>query len=62
MLACGLIFGNYLARFSDNYVTTYAGLASVMIALVFLYTISAIFIYGAELNTAITESLSDKDS
>jgi membrane protein len=56
MLASGLVFGNYLARFSSNYVTTYAGLASVMIALVFLYTISAIFIFGAELNTAIAEA------
>jgi membrane protein len=62
MLACGLLFGNYLARFSGNYVTTYAGLASVMIALVFLYAISAIFIYGAELNTAISEALSDTDN
>ena len=39
-------FGFYLARFSQNYVTTYAGLASVMIALVFLYVLSAIFIFG----------------
>jgi membrane protein len=34
-------------------VTTYAGLASAMIALVFLYLSAAIFIYGGELNSAI---------
>jgi len=31
----------------------YAGLASVMIALVFLYSIAAIFVSGGELNAAI---------
>lgn len=46
-------FGQYLARFANNYVTTYAGLASVVIALVFLYFIAAIFIYGGALNAAI---------
>lgn len=52
-LAFGEGFGFYLARFSQNYVTTYAGLASVMIALVFLYVLSAIFIFGGEVNSAI---------
>lgn len=55
-LASGIVFGQYLARFADNYVTTYAGLASVMIALVFLYFIAAIFVYGGELNAAIIKS------
>jgi len=49
-------FGQYLARFAHNYVTTYAGLASVVIALVFLYFIAAIFIYGGALNAAIIRS------
>ncbi len=35
-IAAGVAFGMYLADFARNYVTTYAGLASVMIALVFL--------------------------
>ncbi len=52
-LACGFLFGRYLARFSSAYVTYYAGLASVMIALVFLYFSAWIFIYGGELNAAI---------
>ena len=46
-------FGTYLAEFAGNYVSTYAGLASAMIALVFLYTLAAIFVYGAELNGAM---------
>ncbi|MGH6795159.1 MAG: hypothetical protein ACREDH_08170, partial [Methylocella sp.] len=41
-----------LDQFARNYVSTYAGLASVMIALVFLYMIASIFIFGGELNAA----------
>ena len=52
-LASGILFGRYLAEFANNYVTTYAGLASAMIALVFLYWIATIFVYGGELNAEI---------
>jgi len=52
-LACGFVFGRYLADFSYTYVTYYAGLASAMTALVFLYFTAWIFIYGGELNAAI---------
>lgn len=52
-LAFGAGFGAYLAAFAGNYVSTYAGLASIMIALIFLQTLAVIFIYGAELNQAI---------
>jgi membrane protein len=55
-LISGMMFGQYLARFADRYVTMYAGLASVVIALVFLYFISAIFVFGGELNAAIIKS------
>jgi membrane protein len=55
-LLSGIGFGEYLARFANNYVTMYAGLASVIIALVFLYFIAAIFVYGGELNAAIIKS------
>ena len=55
-LISGIVFGQYLARFASNYVTMYAGLASVIIALVFLYFIAAIFVYGGELNAAIIKS------
>jgi membrane protein len=55
-LMSGMVFGQYLARFANNYVTMYAGLASVIIALVFLYFIAAIFVFGGELNAAIIQS------
>jgi membrane protein len=55
-LISGIAFGQYLARFADRYVTMYAGLASVIIALVFLYFIAAIFVFGGELNAAIIKS------
>src|SRR5260221_49666 len=55
-LVSGVVFGQYLARFANNYVTMYAGLASVIIALVFLYFIAAILVYGGELNAAIIKS------
>ncbi|OLP62140.1 hypothetical protein BJF93_01460 [Xaviernesmea oryzae] len=45
-------FALYLKTFA-NYVSTYAGLASIMIVLVFLYMTGAIFIVGAEINAAI---------
>ena len=46
-IAGALLFATYLQRFS-TYVATYAGLASIMIALIFLYIVAAIFILGAE--------------
>lgn len=46
------MFAEYLKQFS-TYVSTYAGLASVMIAVIFLYIISMIFILGGELNASI---------
>ena len=49
----GEVFGAYLSEFARNYVSTYAGLASVMVALVFLYSMATIFVYGGELNAAI---------
>jgi membrane protein len=52
-LVFGFAFGAYLAGFARNYASTYAGLASVMIALVFLYMLASIFVYGGELNAAI---------
>ena len=60
-LVSGIVFGQYLARFASNYVTMYAGLASVIIALVFLYFIAAIFVYGGELNAAIMKSQPPKE-
>ena len=55
-LVASIGFGLYLARFASNYVSMYAGLASVIIALVFLYFLAAIFVYGGELNAAIIKA------
>jgi membrane protein len=52
-LLSGEIFGRYLAEFAYGYVTMYAGLASAMVALIFLYICASIFMYGGELNAAI---------
>jgi membrane protein len=55
-LVSGAIFGRYLASYAFAYVSMYAGLASAMVALVFLYVCASIFIYGAELNSVITRA------
>jgi membrane protein len=60
-IAAGVAFGSYLAEFARSYVATYAGLASVMIALVFLYMIASIFIFGGELNAAILRAKRKRD-
>jgi membrane protein len=52
-LVSAFAFARYLAAFSGAYVRTYAGLASAMVALVFLYWTAGIFVYGGELNQAI---------
>jgi len=52
-MASGAAFGRYLASYAFAYVSMYAGLASAMVALVFLYVCASIFIYGGELNSVI---------
>jgi membrane protein len=54
-LVSGVAFGRYLAYYAFAYVSMYAGLASAMIALVFLYVCASIFIYGGELNSVIAK-------
>lgn len=49
----GELFAAYLSEFARNYVATYAGLASAMVALLYLYFLAAIFVFGGELNVAI---------
>jgi membrane protein len=58
----GVGFGRYLAQFAGNYVSMYAGLASAMVALVFLYWTAAIFVYGGELNDAIRKTKRERSS
>jgi membrane protein len=55
-LAVGILFGRYLADYAFTYSVYYAGLASVMIALVFLYLTASIFIYGGNLNATILKA------
>jgi membrane protein len=54
-LIVGTIFGRYLADFAFTYSRYYAGLASPMIAIVFLYFTSSVFIYGGDLNAVIRD-------
>ncbi|WP_273719709.1 MULTISPECIES: YihY/virulence factor BrkB family protein [unclassified Bartonella] len=46
-----IAFAQYLTMF--DYISIYAGLASIMVAIIFLYILSAIFILGGEINAAI---------
>jgi len=50
----GSLFATYLASFS-NIATTYAGMATVMTALIFLYLVSAVLLFGGSLNAAIRD-------
>lgn len=54
-LIAGTAFGRYLANYAFTYISMYAGLASAMIALIFLYVCASIFIYGGELNSVIAK-------
>lgn len=47
-------FSYYVANFA-SYSATYAGLAGAMVALIFLYLMAAILIYGASFNNALAE-------
>lgn len=55
-LISGAVFGRYLAQYAFAYRSMYAGLASAMIALVFLYMCASIFIFGGELNAVIAKA------
>ncbi len=49
----GLGFGWYLENYPGAYASTYGGLATAMAALVFLYTLAAIFLFGGEINGTV---------
>lgn len=49
----GIGFGTYLDRFSTAYASTYGGLATAMVFLVFLYWLAAMFLFGGEINGTI---------
>jgi len=50
-------FAAYLKTFA-HYVTTYAGLASIVTALIYVYIMALILIFGAEINAAIARTSS----
>ena len=49
----GLVFGWYLENFPSTYASTYGGLARAMIALVVLYWLAAMFLFGGEINGTV---------
>jgi membrane protein len=49
----GVIFGRYLEYYPGAYASMYGGLATAMLTLVFLYILSAIFLYGGEVNGTV---------
>ena len=64
-LACIIVgsklFGLYL-QYIANYTALYAGLAGMMIAIVYLYGLSALLLYGAEFNTALAKARSESEN
>ncbi len=48
------LFGYYLLNFA-NYTALYAGLAGMMVVIVYLYCMSVLLLFGAEFNTALAE-------
>ncbi len=58
----GEAFGAYLSQYVRNYISTYAGLASVMIALVYLYWVALLFVFGGELNAAIMRARAERST
>jgi membrane protein len=60
-LGFGAAFGAYLLGFAQNYVSTYAGLASIMIAIIFMNTLAAMLLFGGALNHVIAEARSEKE-
>lgn len=53
---CAQGFSFYIMNFG-SYSVTYAGLSGIMATLIFMYFMSAIFIYGAELNGQLAEEV-----
>src|SRR5918998_1469569 len=49
----GLTFGWYLENFPSSYASMYGGLTTAMVALVFLYWLAAMFLFGGEINGTV---------
>jgi membrane protein len=59
-LGFGAAFGAFLASSAQSYVSTYAGLASIMIAVIFLNWLAAMLLFGGALNQVIAQTQSEK--
>ncbi len=59
-LGFGAAFGAFLASSLQSYVATYAGLASIMIAVIFLNWLAAMLLYGGALNQVFAQTQSEK--
>jgi membrane protein len=57
----GEVFGVYLEQSVHGYISMYSGLASVMIALVYLYWVALLFVFGGELNAAIVKAREESE-
>ena len=55
-IAFGEAFGQYLDQALHGYISMYSDLASVMIALVYLYWVALLFVVGGELNATIARA------
>jgi len=60
IIAGSQLFALYLQTIA-NYTALYAGLAGTMIAIVYLYGLSALILFGAEFNAALTEKKQGED-
>jgi len=60
-LGFGAAFGAFLASSLQSYVATYAGLASIMIAVIFLNWLAAMLLYGGALNQVIAQTQSEEE-
>jgi membrane protein len=55
------LFAFYLRTFAD-YTALYAGLGGVMIAIIYLYCLSVMLLFGAEFNASLQEYKKTKNS
>ena len=55
------LFALYLS-YNANYTALYAGLAGIMVAIVYLYCVAALLLYGAELNQTLVEMEREREA
>ena len=62
----GIVLGSELFAlyldYNANYTALYAGLAGIMVAIVYLYCVAALLLYGAELNQTLSEMKREREA